>query len=312
MPEENTDVHVPVLVREVMAALAPRVGGIYVDCTFGRGGHTRQLLSRIGAAGRVLALDRDPQAVAVGRALAMTDGRVTMERSAFSELANITKAVGVYGQVDGVLLDLGVSSPQLADPRRGFAFNVDGPLDMRMDPDCGESAAQWLRRASESQIAEVLWVYGEERFARRIARAIVRARAQASIDTTARLAEVVVNAVPARSWGRHPATRTFQAVRIVINGELEELRAVLDQAPQVLAHQGRLVVISFHSLEDRVVKRFFRDASRNQPFSGAERRGAHRPPCLRLVGKLVRSSEAEVLNNPRARSARLRAAEKWA
>lgn len=311
MPE-NTDVHVPVLVREVMAALAPRVGGVYVDCTFGRGGHTKELLSRIGAAGRVLALDRDPQAVAVGRALAMTDGRLTMERSAFSKLANITKAAGVYGQVDGVLLDLGVSSPQLADPRRGFGFNVDGPLDMRMDPGCGESAAEWLRRASESQIAEVLWVYGEERFARRIARAIVRARAQASIDTTARLAEVVVNAVPARSRGRHPATRTFQAVRIFINGELEELRAVLEQAPQVLANQGRLVVISFHSLEDRVVKRFFRDASRNQAFSGADLRGAHRPPCLRLVGKLVRPSEAEVLSNPRARSARLRAAEKCA
>lgn len=295
-----------------MAALVPCVEGVYVDCTFGRGGHTRELLSRIGANGRVLALDRDPQAVAVGQAIAMTDTRLTMKRSAFSELSSITKTAGVYGQVDGVLLDLGVSSPQLADPQRGFGFSANGPLDMRMDPDRGESASVWLRRASEQQIAAVLWEYGEERFARRIARAIVKARVEDPLDTTGRLAAVVAKAVPAWPRGRHPATRTFQAVRIFINAELEELKAVLVQAPEVLAVKGRLVVISFHSLEDRIVKRFFRDASRGK-LSTAPRDGvSQRAPCLRLVGKLVRPSVHEVANNPRARSARLRAAEKCA
>lgn len=309
---QHGDGHVPVLVTEVMAALVPRVGGIYVDCTFGRGGHTRELLTRIGAAGRVLALDRDPQAVAGGRALAIADRRLTMERCTFSKLNSITKAAGVHGQVDGVLLDLGVSTPQLTDPRRGFGFSVDGPLDMRMDPQWGESAAVWLRCASERRIAQVLWDYGEERFARRIARAIVNARAKRAIDTTGRLADVVAGAVPFRPGGRHPATRTFQAVRIFINDELEELKAVLVQAPEVLAVNGRLVVISFHSLEDRIVKRFFREAASSSLSTTLPDGGVHRPPRLRVVGKLVRPSGREVLNNPRARSARLRVAEKCA
>lgn len=311
MPD-NADAHVPVLVEEVMAALAPREGGIYVDCTFGRGGHTRELLSRIGNAGRVLALDRDPEAVRVGRAIAMRDKRLTIKRSAFSQLSSITKAAGVYGQVDGVLLDLGVSSPQLMDPRRGFSFSAEGPLDMRMDPDRGESAAMWLRRASEKQIAQVLWDYGEERFARRIARAIVNARVKHAIDTTGRLAQVIANAVPARPMGRHPATRAFQAIRIFVNRELEELRAVLAQSLDVLAPNGRLVVISFHSLEDRIVKRFFRDASRDQLAAGLRESRRHPVPRLRRVTKLVRPSAQEVSSNPRARSARLRAAEKCA
>nr|MBS0019524.1 16S rRNA (cytosine(1402)-N(4))-methyltransferase RsmH [Gammaproteobacteria bacterium] len=309
---ERAAVHVPVMVEEVMAALAPRIGGIYVDCTFGRGGHTRELLSRVGATGRVLALDRDPQAVAVGQAIAMTDTRLTMERSAFSELSRVTKAAGVFGQVDGVLLDLGVSSPQLADPRRGFGFSTNGPLDMRMDPDQGESASAWLRRASERQITAVLWEYGEERFARRIARAIVKARAETPLDTTGRLAEVVAKAVPAWPRDRHPATRTFQAVRIFINAELDELKAALVQAPEVLAGRGRLVVISFHSLEDRIVKRFFRDASRSQLSAAPRNRCSPQPPCLTRLGKLVRPSVREVASNPRARSARLRAVEKCA
>lgn len=312
MPEDGDGVHIPVLVQEAMAALAPRIGGVYVDCTFGRGGHTRELLARIGPSGRVLALDRDPQAAAIGQLLAVMDKRLTMERSAFSELSSITNAAAVHGQVDGVLLDLGVSSPQLEDPRRGFSFSSDGPLDMRMDPTHGTTASGWLRSASERNIAEILWTYGEERFARRIARAIVRARNEGPIDTTSRLAEIVARAVPVRPGRRHPATRTFQAVRILINNELAELRAVLAQASDVLAARGRLVVISFHSLEDRIVKRFFRDASRgtfSAPF------GNDLQPCapwLRPVGKLVRPSAQEVARNPRARSARLRAAEKCA
>jgi 16S rRNA (cytosine1402-N4)-methyltransferase len=308
---ENVGAHVPVLVEEVMAALAPRAGGTYVDCTFGRGGHTKELLARIGATGRVLALDKDPQAVMVGRALAMVDIRLTMEQCAFSELTSITKTAGVYGKVDGVLLDLGVSSPQLADPLRGFGFSVDGPLDMRMDPERGQSAAVWLRRASERGIAKVLWDYGEERFARRIARAIVKVRAESAIDTTGRLAEVVATAVPTRPGGRHPATRTFQALRIFVNSELDELKAVLAQAPDVLVAKGRLVVISFHSLEDRIVKRFLRNASRGETSAARQQENASQcSPRLRLVGKLVRPSAREVLSNPRARSARLRAAEK--
>ena len=311
MPDHG-DAHVPVLLDEVMALLVPRVGGNYVDCTFGRGGHTKELLSRIGAAGRVLALDKDPQAVAVGRAVAMMDTRLTMAQCAFSELSRITKAAGVYGQVDGVLLDLGVSSPQLADPQRGFGFSANGPLDMRMNQERGESAAVWLRGASERQIAKVLWEYGEERYARRIARAIVMARAKSAIDTTARLREIVANSVPARRGGKHPATRTFQAVRIFLNRELEELRAALVQTPDVLVARGRIVVISFHSLEDRIVKRFFRDASRGETVAPPVNSAGHAPPRLRVVGKLVRPCAREVLSNPRARSARLRAAEKCA
>jgi 16S rRNA (cytosine1402-N4)-methyltransferase len=259
-----------------------------------------------------LALDKDPQAAAVGRGLAMMDTRLTMERKAFSRLSSITKAAGVYGQVDGVLLDLGVSSPQLTDPQRGFGFSSDGLLDMRMDPSRGESVSVWLRGASERKIAEVLWEYGEERFARRIARAIVKARHERPIDTTGRLADIVAGAVPARPGGKHPATRTFQALRIYINAELEELKAVLVQAPEVLAVGGRLVIISFHSLEDRIVKRFFRDAARSRLATAPGDNLSHRSPCLKLVGKLVRPSEREVLTNPRARSARLRAAEKCA
>ena len=311
MPAEAPS-HTPVLVEEVLAALAPRKGGVYVDCTFGRGGHTRELLTRIGATGRVLALDRDPQAVAVGQALAMMDRRLTMRRSPFSALAAITQAEGVHGRVAGVLFDLGVSSPQLTDPQRGFGLVADGPLDMRMDPDHGESAAAWLRRASERAIAEILWTYGEERFARRVAKAIVRTRAKAAIETTGQLAAVVASACPMRRGRRHPATRTFQAIRIFINGELDELKAALEAVIDVLAIGGRLVVISFHSLEDRIVKRFIRQASYGGPVAPTGHNTVLARPRLRPIGKVVRPSAEEVSRNPRARSARLRVAEKCA
>lgn len=302
--------HTAVLVDEVVAALAPRAGGIYVDCTFGRGGHTKALLEHVGEQGRVLALDRDPQAVSDGYTLAMTDGRLRMERMNFSALGRIAEAEGIYGKVNGILFDLGVSSPQLQDPMRGFSFQFNGPLDMRMDPESGSQAVTWLARASEGQISEILRRYGEERFAKRIARAIVSARAHAPIETTHQLANIVVEAVPYRERNKHPATRTFQAMRIFVNRELDELQAALDQTPGVLAHGGRLAVISFHSLEDRIVKRFIRAQSQTDselPFDGPAKDSGAR---LRAVGKFIRPSPAEMVRNPRARSAVLRVAEK--
>jgi 16S rRNA (cytosine1402-N4)-methyltransferase len=302
--------HTAVLLDEVVAALAPRAGGIYVDCTFGRGGHTKALLEHVGEQGRVLALDRDPQAVSDGYTLAMTDERLKMENINFSALGRIAEAEGVYGKVNGILFDLGVSSPQLQDPMRGFSFRFDGPLDMRMDPKSGTRAATWLARASECQISEILRRYGEERFAKRIARAIVSARAHSPIETTHQLANIVVEAVPYRERNKHPATRTFQAMRIFVNRELDELQAALDQTPGVLAHGGRFAVISFHSLEDRIVKRFIRAQSHTYPELSCDGPAKDSGARLRAVGKFIRPSPAEMVRNPRARSAVLRVAEK--
>ncbi|AUM00914.1 16S rRNA (cytosine(1402)-N(4))-methyltransferase RsmH [Zoogloeaceae bacteirum Par-f-2] len=301
--------HVSVLLQEALDALAVRPDGVYVDGTFGRGGHSRAILARLGAAGRLIAFDRDPAAIAAGRSL--DDGRLTLVHAPFSALGDELDALGV-AKVDGVLLDLGVSSPQLDDAARGMSFRFDAPLDMRMDTSRGQTVAQWLAQASVGQITEVLREYGEERFAHAIAKAIAAARTRGAVATTGQLAAIVEKAVRTREPGQHPATRSFQALRIFINQELEELSRVLPEAVARLNPLGRLVVISFHSLEDRIVKRFMRDQAR------ADRLPARLPlradqlpkPRLVLVGKAVRPSEAEVAANPRARSAVMRVAER--
>ncbi len=320
---EQALVHVPVMMEEVLKLLAPRPGGIYLDCTFGHGGHSRALLNLIGEKGRVMAMDRDPWAVAEGQRLAAVEPRFSITRSAFSDLDAVARAGGVYGQVDGALFDLGVCSSQLDEAERGFSFRGDGPLDMRMDPETGTSARHWLAKAPERDISRVIKDFGEERYARRIARAIVAARAEEAIETTAQLAEIVRRAVPApkRSARQcrpgaasiHPATRTFQAIRIYINRELEEVDVALRKVVDVLAPGGHLAVISFHSLEDRIVKRFMRDQSRPpRAPRGLPLPEPVAPPALKLLGKLQRPGAAEVSVNPRARSALLRGAEKCA
>jgi 16S rRNA (cytosine1402-N4)-methyltransferase len=310
--------HVPVLRDEVLEALRVREGGIYVDATVGGGGHAAALLARLGPRGRLLALDRDPQAVAAVRARFGDDPRVHIHHAAFSRLGEIVAGEGLTGKVDGILFDLGVSSPQLDEAARGFSFRTEGPLDMRMDPQSGEPASAWIARAAAQEIERVLREYGEERYARRIARAIVRARAEAPITTTTRLAAIVRGALPAsaaREPGQDPATRSFQAIRIYVNRELEELAAALPQAVAALAPGGRLAVVSFHSLEDRLVKRFMRAEAAGErlpeklPVTAAEVACRARPR-LRCLGKPVRPSAAECQRNPRARSAVLRVAER--
>lgn len=293
------DLHRPVMLDEALAGLGLRAGGIYVDCTFGRGGHSRAMLDAMAGTGRLHALDQDPEAVAHARATFAGDARFSIHHRNFAELAVLAQELGITGRVDGVLMDLGVSSPQLDDADRGFSFSKDGPLDMRMNPQAGESAAAWLARADEAEIAEVLWRFGDERNSRRIARRIVETRAQTPITTTAQLAALIAVVPGPRSRHIHPATRSFQAIRIHINHELDALQTALDAAIEVLAPGGRLVVISFHSLEDRMVKRRLRDATRSQP------------PQLRLHGKRF-PDEAECAANPRARSAVLRIAERLA
>jgi len=305
-------VHRPVLAEEAVVALAVDPEGAYVDATFGRGGHSRAILAHLGASGRLLALDRDPEAIAA--AAAIGDERLTVRHARFSALRDEAEAAG-FAAVQGVLFDLGVSSPQVDQPARGFSFRHDAPLDMRMDPGSGESAADWLAGASEQDIREVVRSYGEERFARAIARALVAAREREPIRRTGQLAAIVGAAVRTRERGQDPATRTFQALRIHINQELEELSVALPQALALLTVGGRLVVISFHSLEDRVVKTFMRDQA--NPGAKAPRdlplRASELPkPALRLVGKPVKPSATEVHANPRARSAVLRVAEKVA
>lgn len=303
--------HDPVLLKEAVEALNITESGRYVDGTFGRGGHSAAILAALGPQGRVLAVDRDPEAVAYGRRRFAGEARIRIEQGRLGELASLVGDMGWSGEVQGILMDLGVSSPQLDASERGFSFVHDGPLDMRMDPGAGPSAAEWLAGAQEREIAAVLRDLGEERFARRIARAIVAARAQSPIQRTRRLAEVVAAANPAWEKDKHPATRSFQAIRIKVNRELEELDAALVQALDVLAAGGRLVVISFHSLEDRRVKRFIREQARGDDFPRGVPVTADRVHArVRTLGKAVRPGEAELAGNPRARSAVLRAAEK--
>ena len=305
--------HTPVLLDEVLAGLALQAAGRYCDATFGRGGHTAAILAQLGPAGGVVAIDRDPEAVAAGRERFAGESRLTLIRGSFGQLKGLLRAAGWSDGLHGVLLDLGVSSPQLDEARRGFSFMQDGPLDMRMDYESGTSAAQWLARAGEREIADVLFRLGEERFARRIARAVVAERAQAPITTTRQLAELVAAAVPTREPGKHPATRTFQAIRIHVNRELEEVESALPQAVELLAPGGRLCVISFHSLEDRLVKRFMRREAQGDPvYAGLPNVPAHARPRLRLVGGAVMPDDAEVERNSRARSAVLRVAERLA
>ncbi len=305
----SAESHVSVLLTEAVAALAIRAHGIYVDATFGRGGHSRAILAALGPQGRLIALDRDPAAIAAGGALA--DPRFTLVHAAFSEFDAVLDRLGV-GQVDGVLLDLGVSSPQLNTPERGMSFRFDAPLDMRMDTTQGETAAEFLARASHSELERVNRDYGEERFAHAIAKALVAARGEHGISSTGQLAALVAQAVRTREPGQHPATRCFQALRIHVNRELEELSLVLPRAAQRLAPDGRLAVISFHSLEDRIVKRFLRDAANPpQPPRKLPVRAADLPrPTLTLVGKPSFPSDAEIAANPRSRSAVLRVAAK--
>lgn len=301
--------HTPVLLETALEALAIRPEGRYVDGTFGRGGHSRAILARLGPRGGLLALDRDPSAWEAARPLA-ADPRFSFRQERFSRMADAIRQHWPEAGVDGVLLDLGVSSPQLDEASRGFSFQQDGPLDMRMDPGTGIPASEWLNQADEATIADVLYTLGEERYSRRIARAIVAARRVAHLNRTGELADLVRRAVPRAEPGKHPATRTFQALRIQVNEELQELRSWLDTIPEVLAPGARLAVISFHSLEDRLVKRAFQGRTDGpRPPRGLPILPEAARPRLRMIGKPVRPDAAECRRNPRARSAVLRVAE---
>lgn len=305
--------HDTVLQQQAVAALSIKPEGCYVDATFGRGGHSQEILNQLGPGGRLIAFDRDPQAIETARYLAESDSRLTVRRGAFSTLQETAEAEGVLGKVGGVLFDLGVSSPQLDDPSRGFSFMRDGPLDMRMDPTSGISAQQWINSASQQEIADVLYQFGEERHSRRMARAIVEYRQQQRITRTGQLADIIKQANPAWEKGKHPATRAFQGIRIFINGEFDELARGLEQALAVLAVGGRLVVISFHSLEDRIVKKFIALQTKGDNFPrGVPVTQEMLNPTLKAVGKAQRPDAEELKNNPRARSAVMRVAEKIA
>lgn len=303
--------HITVLLNEAVDVLNIRPSGIYVDGTFGRGGHSRLILSRLNEQGRLIVFDKDPAAIAVAQELAWQDQRVSVFHQGFSHFDSACTELGI-SQIDGALFDLGISSPQIDDASRGFSFRFDAPLDMRMDTTRGESAAEWLMHADEQEIHEVIKNYGEERFSRQIARAIVAKRIEAPIHTTGQLAEIAAQCVRSREKGQHPATRTFQAIRIYINRELDEVAQVLPQVTARLKTQGRLAVIAFHSLEDRIVKQFMREHSTHAPLpKWAAIREADLPkPPLKIVGKPIKAGAEELNYNPRARSAILRVAER--
>lgn len=307
----SVEQHIPVLKREALSALNIRASGVYVDATLGRGGHARAILEQLGPEGRLIGFDRDPQAVELGRAMFADDQRVRVVHSEFARMLQEIKQLADIDGVDGVLMDLGVSSPQLDQAERGFSFLRDGALDMRMDTTQGESAADWLARVEERELMMVLFDLGEERFARRIARAIVEQRAEAPIITTHQLAEIIAQATPKKDKHKHPATRSFQAIRLHVNQELGQVNEALPQAVELLNEGGRLAVISFHSLEDRIVKRFIRDLStpslppKNIPVSA----DMYRTP-LKPIGKAIKPSAEEIARNTRARSAVLRVAER--
>ncbi len=299
------------LLKPVLDGLAIKPDGNYIDGTVGRGGHSRAILEHLGSAGRLLAIDRDPQAIAEADASLVADPRFELIKDEIAELKNIAVARNLQGRVDGLLLDLGVSSPQLDEAERGFSFRADGPLDMRMDPSQGVSAAEWLATVEQKELTRVLRVYGEEKLAGRIARALVDARRDRPITTTARLAETVTSVAPRRGHKRHPATKTFQAIRMVINQELQQLERALEASIDLLRPGGRLCVISFHSLEDRIVKRFMRDAAREpEPYRGMPDIPDEHRPRLRVIGRAIGAGAEEIALNPRSRSARLRIAER--
>ena len=309
--------HITVLLHEAVDGLALKEDGIYIDATFGRGGHSRLILSKLSANGRLIAIDRDPRAIA--EAQKIQDPRFHIEHNSFSAIPEICEKLGLTGKINGILLDLGVSSPQLDDAERGFSFMKDGPLDMRMDTTKGLSAAQWLQQVSEQDLAWVLKTFGEERFAKRIAQAIVGYNKSAVeknteiLNRTLQLAELIAQSVPFKDKHKHPATRSFQAIRIYINSELEELESLLQSALTVLAPQGRLSVISFHSLEDRMVKHFMRKQSKGEEIpKGLPLREdqIERRQTLKTIGKAIQPSDEEIAFNPRSRSAVLRIAER--
>jgi 16S rRNA (cytosine1402-N4)-methyltransferase len=307
------DEHTPVLVEEALAALAVRPDGRYVDATFGRGGHSARILQALGPGGQLVAIDRDPTAIAAGRARFAHEARLQLLHGEFGDLAALLRAHTAITRCDGVLFDLGVASPQLDDAARGFSFSHDGPLDMRMDPTRGQPVSVWLEHARLDEIRDVIATLGEERFAHRIAGAIVRERALQPLTRTAQLAALVSRSVRTREPGKHPATRTFQAMRMHINDELGQLQRGLEQALALLAPGGRLVAISFHSLEDRLVKRFMRTHSELDPvLARLPRPPSGSAPPLRRVGRKQRAAPAELAVNPRARSAVLRVAERSA
>ncbi len=305
------DAHQAVLLEEAVDALNIKSGGVYVDATFGRGGHSRAVLARLSVVGRLIALDRDPQAMEAGATIA--DVRFKLLHGDFGDWGRHVRSLGVSA-VDGALFDLGMSSPQLDDAGRGFSFRRDGPLDMRMDTSSGETAAQWLARATETDIREVIKRYGEERFAKQIARAIVAARASGPVERTRQLAQIVAEAIPTREPRQDPATRTFQAIRIHVNQELAQLESALTQCIDLIRPEGRLVVISFHSLEDRMVKQYMRRESQpgDLPLRLPLRARELPRPHFELIGKKVTASAAEIAANPRARSAVMRVAERLA
>jgi 16S rRNA (cytosine1402-N4)-methyltransferase len=307
----SNSAHVPVLLGPVLEGLEIKQDGIYVDGTFGRGGHSRAILERLNTEGRLIAIDRDPQAISSAPTDLTNDPRIEFVRSDFAELATCLEERGIEGQVDGLLFDLGVSSPQLDEANRGFSFLRDGPLDMRMDPDSGISAADWLQSVEEATLKRVIYKYGEDRDAPRIARAIVNARDNNKICTTLQLAEIIASVVPAHVRKKHPATKTFQAIRIFINDELGQIETALEQTIDVLKSGGRLCVISFHSLEDRIVKRFMRDASReSEQYRGMPDVPEEFRPRMKLIGKAISAIAEEIADNVRARSAHLRVAER--
>ena len=309
----GTDQHIPVLLDEAIQALVTVKEGIYIDCTFGRGGHSRALLACLGPQARVLALDQDPSARSDAEELARHDARFEFERTTFELLGDIVKTREIYGRVNGVFFDLGISTPQLGRPERGFSFQSEGPLDMRMNPQVGEPASNLVNSATEAELVRVLKVFGEERHARRIARAIIGARKGKPLETTTELAALISACVPRRERGPrhrqriHPATKTFQALRIAVNRELDALTGALREIPEILAPWGRLVVISFHSLEDRIVKRFIRELAKkpNHPFISSG-------PRFCAIGRHRQPKEEEINDNPRARSAVMRVAERLA
>ena len=307
----SSNAHVPVLLGPVLEGLEIEQDGIYVDGTFGRGGHSSEILKQLNASGRLIAIDRDPQAIASAPKTLTDDPRFELIRSEIAELAARIEEKGLTGRINGLLLDLGVSSPQLDEAERGFSFLRDGPLDMRMDPESGIPASDWLQKVAEKDLRRVLKQFGEETQAGRIARGIVRSRDGAAINTTLQLADIVASIIPAHTRKKHPATKTFQAIRIFINNELEQVDQVLADSIHMLARRGRLCAISFHSLEDRIVKRFMRDASReSEQYRGMPNVPAEFQPQLRQIGKAITASADEVAANVRARSARLRIAER--